>query len=108
MFPNLSNSLFIVYITHENTYAFFSNIFTDSKCIFLPGDNTFDANTAVYNNHLGQKLYEGYGQLGRSTQTEYSWIFYLSRIYSIRHITFLFNRSKQNLNSFVLRQFTKI
>lgn len=74
----------------------------------LPGDNTFYANTAVYNDHLGQKLYEGYGQGAGGTPTDEIWIFYLSRIYSIRHITFFFKKSKQNLNSFLLHQFTKI
>lgn len=74
----------------------------------LPGDNTFDANTAIYNNHLGQKLYEGYGQERRGTPTDETWIVHLYRIYSIRHITFFFTKSKQNLNSFLLHQFTKI
>lgn len=74
----------------------------------LPGDNTFDANTAIYNNHLGQKLYEGYFQDRGDTPTDETWIVYLYRIYSIRHITFFFTKSKQNLNSFLLHQFTKI
>lgn len=74
----------------------------------LPGDNTFDANTAIYNNHLGQKLYEGYSQETISSPTDDTRIVYLSRIYSIRHITFFFEKSKQDLNSFLLHQFTKI
>lgn len=73
----------------------------------LPGDNTFDANTAIYNKHLGQKLYEGYchGRIG--SPADRTWIVHLYRIYSIRHITFFFAKSKHNFNSFLLHQFTK-
>lgn len=74
----------------------------------LPGDNTFDANTAIYNNHLGQKLYEGYSQESRGSYIDETWIVHLFRIYSIRHIAFFITKSKQNLNSFLLHQFTKI
>lgn len=74
----------------------------------LPGDNTFDANTAIYNNHMGQKLYEDYAQESIMSSTDDTWIVHLSRIYSIRHITFFITKGKHNSNSFLLHQFTKI
>lgn len=74
--------------------------------IFLPGDNTFDANKAINNSQLGQKLYEGssqggsfddYYSQGLPTRIGYIWTVYLSSIYNIYHVTFAFRNGKTNL-----------
>lgn len=75
--------------------------------IFLPGDNTFDANKAINNSQLGQKLYEGGSQEGSTDYDYYSqgsptligfiWTVYLSSIYNIYHVTFAFRNGKTNL-----------
>lgn len=67
-------------------------------CIFLPGDNTVTANTAVYNSQLGRKLYEGHCQGGSSTPDDNTWIVYLNSIYSIHNLTFFFKIGKQYLD----------
>lgn len=66
--------------------------------IFLPGDNTFDANKAVNNSQLGQKLYEGNPQGRLLSSFDNTWIVYLSNFYSIYHVTFFFRNGKTTLN----------
>lgn len=66
--------------------------------IFLPGDNTFDANKAVNNSQLGQKLYEGYSQGGSYDSFQKTWTVYLDNFYSIYHVTFFFRNGKTTLN----------
>lgn len=66
--------------------------------IFLSGDNTFDANKAVNNSQLGQKLYEGYSQGRIFSSFDRTWIVYLSNFYSIYHVTFFFRNGKTTLD----------
>lgn len=66
--------------------------------IFLPGDNTFDANKGINNSQLGQKLYEAGSQGGSFSSFDNTWIVYLDNFYSIYHVTFFFRNGKTNLD----------